>query len=256
MNLPTERDLPAGVARRLRAELIAATTPAAQSWRRTRWLVAAAVTAIIATVLAVLVHGVGSGHGTDVLAMGPDEVSPDLRAAVERCLRLNDQLDHGVGLHFQPADVAVAAEQDDRAEVLFLNDAGYLGCSISAAHSAGLSTDLWPRRGTMFGPVDRLSMASSASEGGNVSVSGRIAPRVHRLVLDHGDGHRTEARLQGGAFGLLANGVRADAALIAYDSAGNEISRRPLFSARPALTPACQAVPPTQQCPPEEPWSR
>jgi hypothetical protein len=102
-------------------------------------------------------------------------------------------------------------------------------------------------------------------DGGDVAVTGRVSARVHRLVLEHGDGHTTAARLTDGVFGLLTEGanVNKDAELVSYDAKGTEIDRRLLF--RPSNQfDHCYADSsgtvvygePGTDCQPAELWSR
>jgi len=194
--------------------------------------------------------------------MGPDEVAPDLRAAVDQCLLWNDQYDTGLGVGIGPDDLAVAAAKGDRVEVLFLNRIGYLGCSVQRdSHGepgGGVSSDRWPDSSTMPGPVQWLSMSSSEADGGDVSVSGRVAARVQRLVLEHGNGRSSTARIRDGAFGLITDGgdVGRGAALVAYDADGREIFRRDLLMTQPGREPDCRTIPKGPACPAPEPWSR
>ncbi|WP_199236072.1 hypothetical protein [Micromonospora sp. S4605] len=132
-----------------------------------------------------------------------------------------------------------------RALVLFMNDVGYATCDVTLAGrnqepSGGGGTDRWPHGGWLPGPVQRLLLTSTEADGGDVSVSGRVSGRVHRVVLDHGDGHTTLARVSGGAFGLMTTGARLkaddDPQLVSYDAEGAEIGRRPLFQAEDQLT--------------------
>ncbi len=99
----------------------------------------------------------------------------------------------------------VATERGDHALLLFMNDVGYATCDLRSAGRnrevfGGISVDPWPHGEWLPGPVQRLLLTSTEHDGGDVSVSGRVSERVQRLVLDHGDGHTTTARLSGGAF--------------------------------------------------------
>jgi hypothetical protein len=192
----------------------------------------------IATMAAAAAVAVGvavapNDDGVQHLAMGPHELSPTLRQAMEQCLSWNAQ---GERIPVSMAQLAVAAEQDDRAVALFITETGYLTCDVSMSPGAEVSGAVtgahdWPRRGWLPGPVQRLLLTSTEVDGGDVAVTGRVGARVHRLVLDHGDGHTTTARLSDGVFGLLTEGatVREDAELVSYDAQATEIDRRPLF---------------------------
>ncbi|MEU4645055.1 hypothetical protein [Micromonospora sp. NPDC023814] len=185
----------------------------------------------------------------EVLATGAGELSPTLRDAAVRCLRWNSpqrqtrQNPSERPVPVSLADLAVAIERGDRALVLFMNDVGYATCDVESPgtdrESGGGATEPWPNGEWLPGPVQRLLLTSTESDGGDVSVSGRVSRRVHRLVLDHGDGHTTAARLSEGVFGLMSSDARLRAGnaseLVSYDVGGVEIDRRPLFQAEDQL---------------------
>ncbi|MGC4894381.1 hypothetical protein ACLQ2X_11255 [Micromonospora sp. DT31] len=201
------------------------------------------------------------------LAMGPHELSPTLRRAMEQCLSWNAQAER---LPVSMAHLVVAAEQDHRAVAVFITDTGYFTCDVSMRPGAEISGGIggerdWPQQGWLPGPVQRLLLTSTEVDGGDVAVTGRVSARVHRLVLEHGDGHTTTARLSGGVFGLLTEGgtVRRDAELVSYDANGTELDRRLLF--RPSdefdhcFTDSSGKVvygKPGPDCLPAERWSR
>jgi hypothetical protein len=127
----------------------------------------------------------------------------------------------------------------------------------------GVGSEAWPHRDWLPGPVQRLSVSSTELDSGAVSVLGRVSARVHRLVLEHGNGATTTARLAGGAFGLLsrADDVRPGAELVSYDAQGREIDRQPLFTPLDTF-PHCYTDPagqviygtPGPGCRPADPW--
>ncbi|GGO06508.1 hypothetical protein [Micromonospora parathelypteridis] len=82
-----------------------------------------------------------------------------------------------------------------------------------------------------FGPIQRLLLVSTEADGGDVAVTGRVSARVQRLVLEHGDGQTTTARMVNGVFGLITEDANTneDAELVSYDTTGAEIDRRLLF---------------------------
>ncbi|WP_239098528.1 hypothetical protein [Micromonospora qiuiae] len=235
--------------------------------------------------LLVVTSGVASvwdgpdGQTVQVLAMGSGELSPTLRDAAEQCLRWwnvrkeKTGLPGGVrGVSLSLADLSVATERGGHALVLFMNDVGYSTCDLQSAGSnqvpyIGGTTDPWPHGEWLPGPVQRLLLTSTEHHGGDVSVSGRVSGRVDRLVLDHGDGRTTVARLSGGAFGLMTTGARLkaddDPQLVSYDGQGVEIDRRPLFQAEDQLD-RCYTTPsgrliygkPATNCLPAEAWKR
>lgn len=276
---PAERDLPSPAAARMRGDLIRAAghRPAP----RARLGIAFATVALLVVGTGAVSGIVGreypGGDGTRFLAMGPGELSPTLRDAAESCLAWmhkfrSDPSGHGE----QPVpvsltDVAVAMERGDRTVVLFLNDLGYATCDRRTADgrepSGALDWDRWTDDDWMPGPVQRFLLTSTEADGGEVSVSGRVSPRVARLLLDHGDGRRTVARISAGAFGILTadDSLRLEnnPELVSYDAQGVEIDRRPLFQPTDQLehcyvTPAGTVVygKRTTGCLPAERWKR
>ena len=285
---PGERDLPARRAMEMRAELMtAARGPRPRPTRR--WLVAAvsATTVVTAVAGVALIHQVRD-DGTQILAMGPRELSPELKRGAEQCLKWYAQPSSPPNLATsQPGtanaatpgaavearvpvsmnDVAVASRQGDKTAILFLTDVGYLACDITEAFgreiSGGLSTNHWQHRDWLPGPVQRLGLSSTGVDGGDVAVLGRVSSRVHRLMLERGNGKSTAARLSGGAFGILTttDDVQMDAELVSYDAEGDEIDRRPLFVdsrsfERCYTDPAGKVIygEPGSDCLPADPW--
>ena len=289
LDVPTERDLPADRAARMRAALVTAAErprPAAERPRaaaerphprtvpeRSRRQVRLRIGVAVATVAALAASGMAllrpsDGAGTETLAFGPDELSLTLRHAVEQCLEWTapDQ-----SWPVSMADLAVAAERDGTAVVLFMSDTGYVTCDAHWAPtgeilSGGAAFEAWPQRDWLPGTIDRLLLSSTEVDGGDVTVTGRVSARVHRLVLEHGDGHgTTTARLVRGAFGLLTTGagVNKNAQMVSYDADGREIDRRPLFPPhgrydRCYKDPAGNVVygKPGPDCGPADPWER
>ncbi|GIJ12380.1 hypothetical protein ACFFMR_22215 [Micromonospora andamanensis] len=265
---PAERDLPAGRAVRMRARLMtemrAVPGPAPVRRRIAVALVAAAMVVTVA-----VVTWPDPDRGTQLLAFGPDELSPTLRQSAERCLALGDEPGRASAT---VADLAVAVEQGDHAALMFLTDDHYVACDLwDPAHqswSGGTATSVddptW-RKAWLPGPVQRLLLTSTDPDGGEVVAIGRVSARVHRVVLQQADGTITPARVAGGAFGLVGAGVSEDggAELVAYDRAGVEIDRRPLFTpfdklGRCYVDPAGAVVygDPGPTCQPAEPWHR
>ncbi|SCF35484.1 hypothetical protein GA0074696_4773 [Micromonospora purpureochromogenes] len=229
LDAPVERDLPPDKAARMRADLM--TSIHRPRPRTARRLGIAATVAAAAVVAGVAVAP--NGDGVQYLAMGPDELSPTLRQAMEQCLSWNAQHER---FPVSMDQLAVAAEQDHHAVALFMTETGYFTCDVSMSPgeevTGGTSGERdWPQRDWLPGPVQPLLLTSTEINGGDVAVTGRVSARVHRLVLDHGDGHTTAARLTGGVFGLLTEGanVNKDAELVSYDASGTEIGRRLLF---------------------------
>lgn len=243
---PAERDLPSIRAARMRARLRAEMRgPASARRPRTARLalagvVTAAVAAAVATPLLL------PEEQPTTVAMGPGELSPSLVVAVEDCLYGypdRPMFEHGPRFPVTAADMAVAVEHDGRSTAVFLTREGYLACQHSAAGvlsgsepSGGLSIQTWDgTRDWLPGPVQILQRSSEEADGGWVTAAGRISARVDRLVVDHGDGTITEARLSGGTFGVLTTTeVKPDAALAAYAVDGTEIWRQPFFRPSPS----------------------
>ncbi|MFG1654891.1 hypothetical protein ACGFIE_33710 [Micromonospora sp. NPDC049275] len=275
LDLPAERDLPPKAAYAMRARILGSVRPRPARTPRLRVAVAGVVLLAMVSGVAAVVWQRPDRSPVQVLAMGSGELSPTLRDAAERCLQWNSprrQTRQNPSEQTVPvslADLAVAMERGHRALVLFMNDVGYATCDVESPgtdrESGGGVTDPWPHGEWLPGPVQRLLLTSTEADGGDVIVSGRVSGRVHRLVLDHGDGHTTAARLSGGAFGLMTSDARltagVDPELVSYDAEGTEIDRRPLFQAEDELE-HCFAGPdgkriygtPTSGCRPAEKW--
>ncbi|MEV6371267.1 hypothetical protein AB0L86_30725 [Micromonospora musae] len=277
LDLPAERDLPPQAARAMRAGILGVVGRRPARMLRRRVAVAGVVLLAVASGAAAVVWERPNRSAVQVLAMGPGELSPMLRDAAEQCLQWNSpqrRTPQEEGEQLVPvslADLAVAIERGDRALVLFMNDVGYATCDLQAAgtdqESGGHASEPWRHGDWLPGPVQRLLLTSTEHDGGDVNVSGQVSGRVDRLVLDHGDGHTTAARLAGGAFGLMTSGARLragnDPELVSYDDRGSEIDRRLLFQAEDQLE-HCYALPdgtriygkPTSGCRPAEKWRR
>jgi hypothetical protein len=239
---PQGRDLPPDRAREMRTNVMAGITrPTRPLQGRGRLrlglgLALAGAVAVVAIGAPVWSGWDGRGDGRQLLALGPGEMSATLQAAANRCLETNNAHDR---VRVTGADLAVAAEHGEHLALLFLTGEHYLACDEwdppHQERSRGTATDTgradW-HHNWLPGPVDRLLMTSTEHDGGDVVAIGRVSARVDRLVLDHGDGRKTAARIANGAFGLISRGdvrERDTPELVSYDSAGNEIDRRPLF---------------------------
>jgi hypothetical protein len=267
---PAERDLPPARAARIRAELLSiARAPAPRVPRRLLVAAAAALTLIAAAAVTLQVR---HEDRTRILAMGPEELDPSLRRAVTQCLewaKPQDGAPQPAFVPVSPADVTIASRRGPWIAVLFLNRTGYLACDLQLKFgresSGSVGGEAWPHRDWLPGPVQRLSLSSTELDGGSVSVLGRVSARVDRLVLEHGNGRTTTARLHDGAFGLISrtDDVREDAELVSYDAAGHEIDRRLLFQYSEQF-PHCYTDPagkviygePGPDCRPADPWNR
>jgi hypothetical protein len=268
---PAERDLPPARAARMREELLAAARGPRPRISRRLLVAAAAVLTLIAAVTVTL--EVRHEDRTRILAMSPGELDLSLRQAVQRCLELmaprHDGAPEPEFVSVSAADVAIAARRGSWIQVLFLNRTGYMACELQLKSgrlsSGGVGGEAWPHRGWLPGPVQRLSLSSTEVDGGSVSALGRVSARVHRLVLEHGNGRTTTARLHDGAFGLISrtDDVREDAELVSYDATGREIDRRRLLEYLGQF-PHCYTDPagkviydgPGPRCLPADPWTR
>ncbi|WP_430784279.1 hypothetical protein [Actinoplanes sp. G11-F43] len=243
---PAERDLPPGSAARMRGRLrrerdagpATRRAPATRPARHGRIAVAGLVACAVAGAVAVPLT---RERPAATIAMGPGELTPALSSTVEDCL--NGYPDgamfaNGPKFPVGGADMAVAVEHGGRATAVFLTGEGYLACQRTGAGimpgdepSGGISVERWDgTRGWLPGPVQVLLRTSEEADGGVVTATGRISARVQRLVVEHGDGEVSGARLSGGTFGLLSTaGVGPGAALVAYAGDGTEIWRQPFF---------------------------
>ncbi|WIM93902.1 hypothetical protein ACTOB_005896 [Actinoplanes oblitus] len=251
---PAERDLPPARAAHLRAALLRRTRAEPRKTRRGLRLTVAATLTVAAAFGAFLVR---PQHLPTTLAMGPGELSPTLSADVDDCLRVpanwrSTSREPYLAIPVDRRDVAVASEAAGRTAILFLNRRGYATCTtvrtvnpitrVTSERSRGLGSDAWgDTRDWLPGPVQVLWLESSGDRSGWVSASGRVSHRVSRLVLDHGSGKTTRARLVDGAFGLLTTtaDVRPGAQLIAYDANGAVILRERLFAGAAARIASC-----------------
>ncbi|MEU4423487.1 hypothetical protein AB0F81_22905 [Actinoplanes sp. NPDC024001] len=272
---PAERDLPPEKAARMRAALLRDVREPARRISRARLALAAAVVLAAAAGAVQLLPRDAADTGVTTVAMGRAELSPSLLATVENCvddLRDDEQNERTLRTIAATGELAVAIERGGRAIAVFFAEDGYLTCdevrSGSREGSHGYGYDRWGgQHDWLPGPVQRMSVASSELEHGWVFAAGRVSHRVHRLVLEHGTGNRTEARLANGAFGLVTvtEDVQPGAELVAYDPAGRVIEREPLFE--PMSVPGrcytdpsgkviySRVVEPDRDCLPAEPWN-
>jgi hypothetical protein len=270
---PAERDLPPTRAARMRADLLGATRDPRPRVRRRLLVAAAAVIAFVLGVAGVVaISEVRRENRTQILAMSAGELDPSLRRAVRDCLEAMEPRDDGAPqpmfVPVSSADVTIASRRGPRIAVLFLTRAGYMACEMQLKfgrlQSSSVGGEAWPHRDWLPGPVQRLSLTSTEIDGGSVSVLGRVSARVERLVLEHGNGRTTTARIHDGAFGLISatDDVRENAELVSYDAAGREIDRRPLFGYLQDF-PHCYTDPEGtviygtrgQHCLPADPWT-
>jgi hypothetical protein len=243
---PPERHVPCWRVADLRIRVMSGIHKPARTAPRARRvvLVTAAVAALIAggVTTAAMIR---SDDPAQVLAFGPAVLSPELAAAVDKCLFYNSaeskdpsSLAHDPQLRVTKDDLVVSVQHGDSRAVAFVTDEGYLACQYKDAGegSSGISVDRWlpQRRDWLPGPAERLLLMSTEPDGGDVTVIGRVSANVGRLVLEYGNGHTSEARFGSGMFALLSDGtpVTSDAALVSYDTAGREIGRLALFQPR------------------------
>ncbi|HEU5110553.1 MAG TPA: hypothetical protein VFT95_18590 [Micromonosporaceae bacterium] len=243
---PPERRLPAARVAELRARVMAGIDQPAHPVgpaRRVMLVTAAAAAVVAGGVTAASV--IPGDDAVQVLAFGPGALSPKLAAGVDKCLRYNSpESKDPSSLALDPRlpvtkdDLVVGVQHGDTSAVAFVTDEGYLACQYDdrGEGSGGTTVDRWQphRKEWLPGPVDRLLVMSSDLDGGDVTVIGRVSADVHRLVLEYGNGHSSEARFGSGMFALLSDGTRVagNAALVSYDADGREIGRTPLFDKR------------------------
>ena len=272
INPPAERDLPPGRAARMRAEILTATRVPHR--RATRWRLVVPVAAVLTLIAGVaLTLQVREDGRSEILAMSRSELDPALRRAAKQCLTWmepasRDPSDTKTFTSVSLADVTMAARQGGQSVIMFMNRKGHIACQVTEAWgkevSGSISDTPWTHRDWLPGPVERVSLSSSEIDGGSVAALGRVSARVHRLVLEHGTGRTTAARLSGGLFGLISKSddVRRDAELVSYDAGGREIDRRPLFQTADELgqcytDPAGKLLygPQGPNCLPADPWT-
>ncbi len=271
---PAERDMPAGRSARMRADLLTTIhRPDRRHGAPRRLALVAAVVAVAAGAAATMARV--NADNAHVVAMGQSEMSPLMQKAARWCLATprSDPEFPAEPTSMTMADLAVGAQRGGQAVTMFIGPAGYRACDVDMTEgkevTGGISNSAWTStsKDWLPGPVQVLGMSSTAIDGGDVMVTGRVSDRVHRLLLDYGDGHTTAARLTRGTFGLISDGdtVKRNAGLVSYDADGTEIGRYPLF--RYLDQPdddQCYADPagtvvygkPGQNCPPAQPWRR
>jgi hypothetical protein len=235
---PAERDLPAGRFVQMRAELLTTVRqqpPARARWSlaQPRWAVAAAAVVAVAAVPASRVVRDQPG-GEQVLAMSTAEITPSLREALVECVKASahrNELDPSPPPPVAMADLGVAAQRDGETVAIFLRPDGYLSCGAEGDFVTSVGYDDWTSREWLPGPVDVLATSTTELDGGELSMAGRVSERVHRLVLEHGDGRTTTARIRNGLFGVLTGDESAhkNAELVSYDRAGMEIGRTSVY---------------------------
>lgn len=264
---PAERDMPLGRSTRMRVHLLASIrrpTGRSSVGRRRVVMVMAAVAAVAGVAVSTLTPPDNSG--VEALAMSAAELSPPLRDVTRQCLEWNARMhgDHGDTVPaVRDGDLAMVARRDGRAVAMFVNPTGYFSCDIDE-NSSGGGGEAWPLRDWMPGPVQILSNSSTGQDSGHVMTAGRVSNRVQRLVLDHGNGLTTTARLERGVFGLISQGVvTEEAELVSYQEDGSEIGRRRLFQPFSQhdncyVDPSGKVVygEPGPSCLPSEPWAK
>lgn len=267
---PAERDMPRGRSTRMRAHLLASIQrpPSRSGVGRRR------VAMVIVMAAATAVAGVAASTWTfqddgevEALAMSTAELSPPLREVTRQCLEWNarQRADGAAGVPaVRAGDLAMAARRDRRAVTMFLTPTGYFSCDVHGKGGGGAGGEDWPSRDWVPGPVQMVSNASTELDSGHVMAAGRVSNRVHRLVLDHGNGLTTTARIERGVFGLISRGVvTKEAEMVSYQVDGSEIGRRPLFQPLDHYD-HCYVDPsgnvlygdPGPNCLPAEPWAR
>jgi hypothetical protein len=279
---PAERDLPPGCAARMRRDVLRAVARPAPRRR-------SMVTAAVATAAAVAIAAAGIATQTrtaspdgprlgTLVALGPNGAPAALDGLIAQCADLSSN-PRGLSapIAVTRANLAVSVVGSTNAALLFLTDDGYVTCDVnriargaSFGQGLGIGVDRWGvQRDWLPGPFQVLSHVRTTLEGGDVTASGRVGPRVDRLSLEWGEGRRVDATVDDGVFGLQVDtgDVTEDAELVAYDRTGAEIGRRsmdlPLYEFDPCYAdPAGRVVydrippAPAEECRPAEPWGR
>jgi hypothetical protein len=276
---PAERDLPPARAALMRATLLRASRRGTR--RRLRLAVAASLTAVVAFAIA----WVRPQQLPTTFALGPGQLSRTLEAVVDHCLDRRDELAGHAATTDLPRisarDVAIAAESRGQATALFVDDDGFVACTLDQIvrpiigvrieAGGGFTGGPWNGgRDWLPGPVQVLMSGAAVADGpapAQMSLVGRVSPRVARLVAEDGT-HTVAARVANGMFGLLADTgeVAYAGQLVAYDAGGEEIYREPMFPLSmdddrcwtgpdgAVLYPGPRS--PTGTCLPAEPWGR
>jgi hypothetical protein len=235
LDLPAERDLPPAAATRIRAEFLRTVTPPP----RRRWALAAAGGLALAAVVVAGVVDRDQPPSGPLVALGPTGLPPALDEIVELCANAAGTGEHPYPFRVSEADAAVATLTRSHAALLFLTEDAYMTCDRNPlvggpGFSVSVGFDRWrEQRDWLPGPVHQMSGSSTEVDGGEVTASGRVSPRVARLTLEWGAGRSVDAEVADGIFGLVTDtaDVTGDAALVAYDASGTQIARRPLFRA-------------------------
>lgn len=252
--LPPERELPAarqaGMRHRVLDGLLPTDRSARGRGRALRVLGAGLATAACATAVVVWTGGAGGERtAPEVVALGTAALSPMVRDTGNLCLTharwYAADPDRDPDFTW-PADARPAmvnyAERDDRALVVYRLDQTLIFCTMEPTTPP---SDEWsstmgfaPAPQWLPGPLSGESGSSSDPDGGESAIAGFVSPRVAKVVLDDGEGHRSTARLADGTFAVLSDGDLADGKgrLITYDQQGREIDRRDAFDLGPVGT--------------------
>jgi hypothetical protein len=244
---PVSRDVPDSVCNRMRAEVMR-TVDSGAATKTPGWRVVLPVTALaVAAALAVpWMSGSGStSGGGEVLAFGAGDVSARLQKAIAECE--HDAYGEHVGmpkgsLHLVNRGEVSRGATGDYTLVVLMDDTDRL--VVCGWSENGGSGSFDPAQGNMWlpGPISVDSLTASELNGGDVSVVGRVSTRVAKVVLDHGNGDTTVARLDHGTYAAATGTggvVLGSAKVIAYDRAGKVISEKPLMLSAGYGVPGC-----------------
>jgi hypothetical protein len=296
--LPPERDLPADRLARLRARVLTAIAePAARrrgvAGRRPGLAVASGLATAACAAIAIV--GVGALSGSvqqrdEVYALGDGVLSPPVRKAGRECLKLasyeapDERLPKPITWSADSPPVLLNhLEQPRRGALLVYQTQSTLiycglgphvlgGPEVTKDEAWGAGTGWLDGSPWLPGPISNEAAGSTKLGEGYLYALGRVSPRVARVVLDDGAGHRSTARLANGTFVVFSDGSIKGGMLVSYDATGKEIDRRPALAqpeGRCYTDPAGNLVNPvsrhefeqayrsgTVRCRSAEPWSR
>ncbi|GIJ49566.1 hypothetical protein Val02_64520 [Virgisporangium aliadipatigenens] len=242
---PAERDLPPGHRERMRQSLLREIDGGRDRRPRRPLVPLAALAGAAVLIAAVVMTTTGlpwnGDSRTDVRAYAyrGGVVPQDVRRTADRCLADNDFAQRHDDPRMRPEAVVGDLElvnyvsRNGTVAVYYLADNVLVACLNQPAEDSR-SIAVEPLGDWLPGAVQIDGGVSEHIDGGGAafSVLGRVAPGVHRVVLEHGDGLTTEANVLDGTFVVIADGpVRPGrGSLVSYDSAGTVLDRRPAWA--------------------------
>lgn len=281
--LPPEREMPADRQARMRRQVLDTLTaparPAHRRGRAARVVVASLATAACLAAAVSWAGGLREHPKPEVVALGDSALSPLVRETGNLCLTHAKTMDPARWPtdSSRPVMVNYAERDGTRAIVIYRMGERLYFCSMepttppSDEWSSSLGSSELPT--WLPGPISAESASSSEPWGGESALAGFVSRRVAKVILDHGNGHHSTARLANGTFVVVSEGDVADrrGELISYDDQGREIDRRPAFDLGPVGT-SCwvdpqgtvvlygkevkdATAPPSVNCGKAEPWA-